>query len=127
MRGGDVFTAREARREPFEEGFAADIAGDGVVLCGTIDGVIVGYGCGVAEELVDGRRLGIITDLYVEEEARSVGVGERLMEELLAWFRARACFGVDATALPGNRATKNFFEESGFSARMLVMHHRLDL
>jgi hypothetical protein len=38
----------------------------------------------------------------------------------------RGCSGVDATALPGNRATKNFFEESGFTARLLVMHHRLD-
>ena len=33
--------------------------------------------------------------------------------------------GIDATALPGNRATKNFFEAHGFTARLLVMHHAL--
>ena len=124
-RGGDVFTTREARREPLEKSFEADLAGDGIVLAGTIDDVIVGYGAGYAEDLADGRRLGIITDLYVEPEAREVGVGERLMTELLAWFRTRSCFAVDAIALPGARQTKNFFEESGFSARLLVMHHRL--
>jgi hypothetical protein len=47
------------------------------------------------------------------------------MGELLAWFSARGCLGVDSTALPGARETKNFFEESGFTARLLVMHRRL--
>ena len=32
----------------------------------------------------------------------------------------------DAMALPGHRATKNFFEAHGFTARALVMHRRLD-
>ena len=34
--------------------------------------------------------------------------------------------GVDATALPGDRLTKNFFESNGFTARLLIMHRRLD-
>ena len=36
------------------------------------------------------------------------------------------CVGVDSFALPGHRAAKNFFEESGFTARAIVMHHALD-
>ena len=44
---------------------------------------------------------------------------------VVAWCRERGCLGIDAAALPGSRATKNFFEESGFSARLLVMHHAL--
>lgn len=126
VRGGRVFLARETRREPFEEGFTEALNGDGIVLCGTIDDVVVGYAVGNVEDLSDGRRLGVISDLFVESEARAVGVGERMMDELLAWFRTRQCFGVDAMALPGARATKNFFEESGFSARLLVMHHRME-
>jgi len=125
LRGGEVFLLRETRQEPFEAGFEAAITGDGIVLCGTIDDVVVGYAAGTVDELADGRRLGVISDLFVEPEARAVGVGERMMDELLAWFRTRGCFGVDAMALPGARETKNFFEESGFSARLLVMHHRL--
>ena len=34
------------------------------------------------------------------------------------------CVGIDALVLPGHRAAKNFFEESGFTARALVMHHK---
>ena len=126
LRGGDLFLTREARSDPLEASFAADIAdADALVLCGTIDEVIVGYGVVRAERLGDGRVLGRIDDLYVEAGGREVGVGERLMEELLAWCAARGCVGVDAIALPGARETKNFFEGSGFSARLLVMHHRM--
>lgn len=124
-RGGDVFVTREARGEPLEAGFVDELSDPGViVLCGTIDDVVIGYGAGRVETLPDGRRLGRITDLFVEAEARGVAVGERLMADLLAWFAERRCFGVDAIALPGARETKNFFEASGFSARLLVMHHR---
>jgi ribosomal protein S18 acetylase RimI-like enzyme len=125
-RGGAVFVAREGRAQPVADTLAADVADPGVaVFVGTIDDHPVGYAVGRTEPLRDGSTLGIITDLYVEDGARSVGVGEAMMGELLAFFRAAGCSGVDATALPGNRATKNFFEESGFTARLLVMHHRL--
>ena len=125
-RGGAVFVAREGRAEPVAETLAADFAAaDVAVFTGTIDDQPVGYAVGRTEVLRDSSRLGVITDLFVDEGARAVGVGEALMDELLTWFRAQGCAGVDTTALPGNRATKNFFEESGFTARMLVMHHRL--
>jgi ribosomal protein S18 acetylase RimI-like enzyme len=126
MRGGAVFVQREGRAVPVEETLQRDLDDDGaIVLAGTIDEVVIGYATGRTETLRDGAVHGVIDDLYVEEGARSVGVGEALMAQLLDWFRARGCAGVDATALPGNRATKNFFEESGFTARLLVMHHRL--
>ena len=125
-RGGSVFVGREARPEPMEESLAADLGDpDAVVLAGTIDDTPVGYAVGRLETLRDGRVLGVVSDLYVEEGARGVGVGEALMKELLGWFGARRCAGVDATALPGNRATKNFFEGSGISARLIVMHRSL--
>ncbi len=126
-RGGAVFVPREGRAQPVLETLTRDLADPGrILLAGTVDDVVVGYACGHHEVLRDGSPHGVIDDLFVEEGARSVGVGEAMMGELLVWFRAHGCAGVDATALPGNRATKNFFEECGFTARMLVMHHRLD-
>ncbi len=123
-RGGGVFLVREAR--PDRPDLSAGIEDpDRAVWSGTIDGFVVGYAAAHAEELHDGSRLGVIDSLFVEPEARSVGVGEALINLALDWCRSRGCTGVDAVALPGNRATKNFFEESGFTARLLVMHHRL--
>jgi GNAT superfamily N-acetyltransferase len=127
MRGGEVWRAREARAEPIEEGLAAALDdADSRVLVATIDGVVVGYSVVRLEHLGDGSVLGVVDDIFVEEEARQIGLGEAMMDDLVAWCDERKCLGMDAMALPGHRATKNFFEESGFTARQLVMHHRFD-
>ena len=127
MRGGPVWSAREARAEPLEDAFRALLARtDTSVVVGTIDDVVIGVGVGRVERLRDGRDLGIIEELYVEAEARSVGVGEAIVDLLIDFFRAAGCIGADALALPGNRATKNFFEQHGFVARSIVMHRPLD-
>jgi GNAT superfamily N-acetyltransferase len=116
LRGGQTFGAREAR--PLDE------AGE-FVFMGTIDEVPVGYGVAHQEVLRDGSTLGVITDFYVEPPARGVGVGESLMSALLDTLQRAGCSAVDSYALPGDRATKNFFEGSGFTARLLTMHHRI--
>lgn len=126
-RGGAMFAAREARPEPVEDSLRAALEDAAQqVWVGTIDGVAIAYAVAIVEELRTGDRLGVIEDIYVEPEGRSVGVGEALMGAALEWLTDQGCTGVDARALPGDRATKNFFEASGFSARLLVMHHRID-
>lgn len=126
LRGGPLFLAREARPEPVHEGLAAELADDAHALfAGTIDDVIIGYAAVRAEQLRTGDVLGVLTDLYVEPEARAVGVGEELMAAALEWCSERGATAVDAYALPGDRDTKNFFEMSGFTARLLLMHHKM--
>ncbi|MEW6154602.1 MAG: GNAT family N-acetyltransferase [Actinomycetota bacterium] len=127
MRGGAIWRAREARREPLEESLRRDLADDDArALVGTIAGVPLGYAVARVEELGDGTRLGVVEDIYVDPGAREVGLGEAMMEDLVAWCRQKGCVGMDAMALPGHRSTKNFFEESGFTARKLVMYHSLE-
>jgi len=71
------------------------------------------------------ERLGAIDELYVLAEARRCGVGRVVAASLLDWCRSLGCTGVDASALPGSRAVKSFFESEGFTARLLVMHRPL--
>jgi ribosomal protein S18 acetylase RimI-like enzyme len=126
QRGGGLWTTREARPEPHEETLGALLGrDDAAVVVGTIDGTIVGFGTVEIETLRDGGRLGVIGDLFVEEGARAVGVGESIADMLVEFCAQRRCVGIDAYALPGARAAKNFFERSGFTARALVMHHKL--
>jgi ribosomal protein S18 acetylase RimI-like enzyme len=94
------------------------------VWIGTCDDVVVGYAVVRAEPRRQST-VGVVEELYVEPEARSVGIGEAIMDEITAWCAARGCEGIDAVVLPGNRETKNFFETSGFAARLLVMHRPL--
>jgi len=126
MRGGAVWAAREARPEPVEESLKASLTDDRTrVVVGTIDDFPVGYAAVHVERLNDGSRLGVVDDIFVEQEAREVSVGESMLRDLVSWCEAQGCAGMDAMALPGHRSAKNFFEESGFTARKLVMHHRL--
>lgn len=126
QRGGALWSEREARPEPHEAGIAELIARDDAeVVVGTIDGTVVGFGTVEIELLRNGNRLGLIGDLFVEQEARSVGVGESIADLIVTFCTAAKCVGIDAYALPGARTAKNFFERSGFTARALVMHHKL--
>ncbi len=126
-RGGDVWRRHQARSLPPTPSLADDLAADDcAVSVGTIDGVVVGYGVIRTEALRDETTLAVISDLYTLPDAREVGVGEAVMDDLLAWARTRGCFGVDSLALPGDRHTKNFFESFGLVARAIVVHRRLD-
>ncbi len=97
---------------------------EGRIVVGTLDDVVLGYAVGEVEALADGRRLGRVHEVFVDEGARGVGLGEAILGDLVAWFTERGCVGIDAPALPGHRQAKNFFEGHGFVARLLVMHHR---
>jgi len=126
LRGGRLWEAREARVYPTPAGFETLLGrDDAAIVVGTIDGAVVGYGTVEVESLRDGTTLAVIGDLYVEPDARAVGVGESIATALLDVAVAAGCAGVDAFALPGNREAKNFFERSGFTARALLMHKPL--
>jgi len=126
LRGGALWELRESRVQPIVEMFEGLLSrADAMVVVGTIDDVVVGYGTLEIEDLPDGTRLAVIGDLYTEPEARAVGVAEAVAGELVAHAIAAGCIGVDAFALPGQRQAKNFFERSGFTARALLMHKPL--
>jgi GNAT superfamily N-acetyltransferase len=124
-RGGEYLLAREAPL-PDASTVADWIAGDdATVVIGTLDGVPVATAAARVEVLVGGNRLAVVPLLWVDDDARSVGVGEAVLVALIEWARAQRCDAIDAYALPGERQTKNFFEAAGFKARLLTVHHRL--
>lgn len=126
QKGGEVWARTTARTEPYAPRLEAEVAGaDTHVLVGTLDGTVLGYGVARVDDLADGGRLGVVTDLYVEPEGREVGIGEALMDGLAAWCTEVGCFGIDSLALPGDRSTKNFFETFGLVARAIVVHRSL--
>jgi len=121
QRGGRLLTARHCRPEPLDLAFAAALDDPTTGLwAGTIDGEPVGYALVSADD-----DIAVIEELHVDPGARAVGVGEALLDEIVAWAKALDCAGVDAFALPGARETKNFFETFGMTARLLVLHRDL--
>ncbi len=118
-RGGNLFYRREAADAATR---LSEAVSDGTAVVGTYDDVVLGYGIATAEKLPDGSLLGRIEALAVVAEARGSGIGEAIMNDMLTRLEATGCFGVDSTALPGDRSTKNFFESFGLKARLLVVH-----
>lgn len=130
LRGGQLWRLREARREPvevtLEHRLAARDSVEGEAVVGTIDETVVGYGISHTEQLDDASVLAVVTDLYVHPDARGVGVGEAMMNRLIEHAVAHDAIGIDSMALPGDRATKNFFETFGLKARAIVVHRPLE-
>ena len=125
-RGGAMFVRREGPAEPLDAWVAAALDdASRVIWVGTVDDVVLGALVGRVDLLRGGPPLGVIDALVVDPGARGIGVGEAMTDLALAHFSAAGCGGVDATALPGQRDTKNFFEQQGFTARLLVVHRRL--
>ena len=122
-RGGSIWHRREARALPAVDDLAAAVsASDQFAVVGTIDGVVIGYGTVATETLRDGALLARVIDLFVDPGARKVGVGEAMMDLLVAQAEEWGCIGIDTVVLPGNRDTKNFFESYGLVARNLTVH-----
>jgi len=90
------------------------------VWCGLIGEAIVGYGLVTVREA-----RAEITEFFVEPDARGVGVGDLLLSSITAWSAAAGCSDLDASALPGDRATKNFFEAHRMTSRLLIVSRRL--
>lgn len=123
QRGGPLWAAHDALPAASAELLRAWLEdATRAVLVGTLDDHVVAYGIAHTESVPTVGLLGVIDELYVIEPARAVGLGEILLAALVTWCTSNGCTGVDATALPGDRQAKNFFESAGFKARRLIMH-----
>ncbi|MGH8926535.1 MAG: GNAT family N-acetyltransferase [Acidimicrobiia bacterium] len=113
--------------EPVEKALAEAIDDpDAVVTVGLIDSAPFGFLLARIEDLLpqaNGQRVGAIRFVFVEREAREVGVGEAMLGLTLVQLRDRGLDRFDAHVLPGHRLVKNFFEAGGFAARSITMHH----
>jgi GNAT superfamily N-acetyltransferase len=142
MRGGRILVGLRARSTPVQSFLDQFDDPTRLLVVGLLGHQVVGYGsCHTYEVAVPGapragtssssapgpvpERVGAIDELYVSPEARRHGVGRSVAAVVLEWCRAQGCTGVDASALPGSRAVKSFFESERFTARVLVMHRRL--
>jgi ribosomal protein S18 acetylase RimI-like enzyme len=123
---GDRFMAPGANPE---EGYgrflgAARRQKDSVVLVAEHDRMILGYVFAGIEprswkELRDVA--GFVHDVWVAEEARGSGVGERLVEAAAEWIYARGVRRVMLWTAEKNGPAQRLFERLGFRRTMIEM------
>ena len=114
MRGGALWLERDAWPEPLDDAYDALLDARRRARSSSAPSTTSssGFGAVVVETLRSGARLGVITDLFVEDRgARGRASARRWSTTLVALLRASA--GASASTpsrCPGHRAAKNFFE-----------------
>jgi GNAT superfamily N-acetyltransferase len=124
QRGGKLLLSSLGAGPPTAEPAAGQATPRNILVVGTIEAVIVGAIAAVVVDAPGGGRLCRLDVVYVEPEAREVGVGTEMLALVSDLAAAAGAEGLDVPVLPGQRETKNFFESEGFVARLIVMHRR---
>jgi len=113
--------------EPIDLAFKDALVNEStIVYLGMIDDLPFGFLVARIEGLLPqakGEQIGSIRLVFVEFDAREVGVGEAMRDRAMSDLRQQGITKFDAHVLPGHRLVKNFFEAGGFAARSIIMHH----
>lgn len=83
---------------------------DGINLVAEYEGRVTGF---ITCELIGNGRYEV-TRLYVDPDARSGGIGSRLIETVLGQIRERGASEVLVNAFGDNHAARRFYERHGF-------------
>ena len=86
------------------------------------DYVVMGYLCIDYEAQFEAP---LIESVYVTSDARELGLGDAMVSAAIEECALRGADAIDAYALPGDRETKNLFERSGLTARLLIVTKKL--
>lgn len=101
---------------------------DALAVVAKEDSAIVGYAVGRITTLptfFEHRFRGYIHDVFIREGFRRRGIGRRLVEEILGWFRNRGVTLVELTVAANNHDAIPFWERLGFSVYMHQMKREL--
>ncbi|MCY4464253.1 MAG: GNAT family N-acetyltransferase [Chloroflexi bacterium] len=95
------------------------------VLVAEVEGKLVGYISGgiadINNEMFESMRCGMITDIFVCVEQRRQGIGRRLVERLMLWFRACEVTSFEWYASAHNPTALAFWRALGGEATLLRM------
>lgn len=107
---------------------------NGFIYLALVDGVVVGFIQGVViskdenlfENLTHDKYLeGWIGEFYVKSEFRGQGIGKRLYEKAITFFKDQNCLHVRLLVLNDNKDAIGIYEKCGFECRGLNMIKKL--
>ena len=93
-----------------------------IVLCATVDGVVVGSIMGIICEELYGecRPFLVVEDLIVDEHCRRKGIGKDLMGELIAYARQQGCGQVQFISEANRKGAIAFYRTQGYDPNLHV-------
>ncbi len=93
---------------------------DRLILIALIKNKAVGYAMAkiYEEEMVADNgtgRVGLFDELYVDDSERGFGIGKRLLDEVMNWFKGKDIKRVKLHAYSWNEKAKKLYEDNGFA------------
>lgn len=67
-----------------------------------------------------------ITHVFVEKDAREIGIGDALVQYAMAFLQDEKATWIAGQAQPGDRALKNLFERHGLVAQTILVGRSLN-
>lgn len=67
-----------------------------------------------------------ITHVFVEKDAREIGIGDALVQHAMTFLRNEKATWIAGQAQPGDRALKNLFERHGLVAQTILVGRSLN-
>ena len=97
--------AREGTRVGIDNALSS-----GCAVIAEEDGEVLGFACG----LMQGLRIGDLTELYVRPKARRRAIARELVRAVVAELRELGAAFVTGGVAPENLAARSFYENAGF-------------
>ncbi|TSC88833.1 MAG: acyl-CoA N-acyltransferase [Parcubacteria group bacterium Gr01-1014_3] len=126
----DKYYKPSADYKNLEETMTADLNDKDVVfLIAEENGKTLGYIRGVVEsapEYIKPKKIGVVFDAFVEDNARESGIGKQLFEELKKWFATKKVKHLELSVDARNSAGIAFWKKLGFSDYKLRLRQELN-
>lgn len=71
-----------------------------------------------------GGNLGTIESLYITPPFRKQGIGRKLMEDHLSFFKEKNCQRISVTTVSGNEEALAFYQSLGFLPRTVTLEYK---
>lgn len=114
----DYELVRDSIRERAEETFCKRNENT-LILIAEVDGVPMGYALGriyEEEKTADNGTglVGLFDELFVDDRARGLGIGKRLIDEVTLWMKEEGISRIKLHAYSWNENAKKLYEKYGF-------------
>ena len=76
----------------------------------------------VSQQLKD--ETGEIESLFIKEEFRKLGYGNKLVEQGISWFENNKCEKIEVSVAAGHESVFSFYEKFGFQPRMVSLRRK---
>ena len=100
-----------------------------LIIVALDDGKVIGYAYLMIKEpdvaLNERKKYGYVHDLFITGEYRRTGIGEKMFDEIVKWFRSKDIDRIELDVIVKNRIAYSFWEKHGFTDYVHTLYRQI--